>query len=146
MKSHTRVVVIGGGVVGCSVLYHLTKFGWTDVVLLERFGHLGGLVAEVFEQVGPHWYHRIDAQFRREEMSALKEIVEGLSLVEVAGYGVRETNRMDGILFELDGGRFLMLRASGTEPVVRIYAEAEEPSAAARLASEGESLLRRALA
>ena len=36
MKSHARVVVIGGGVVGCSVLYHLTKFGWKDVVLLER--------------------------------------------------------------------------------------------------------------
>ncbi|SLN17893.1 4-methylaminobutanoate oxidase (formaldehyde-forming) [Pseudoruegeria aquimaris] len=36
MKSHAKVVVIGGGVVGCSVLYHLTKFGWTDVVLLER--------------------------------------------------------------------------------------------------------------
>ena len=36
MKSHVRVAVIGGGVVGCSVLYHLTKFGWTDVVLIER--------------------------------------------------------------------------------------------------------------
>ena len=36
MKSHAQVVVIGGGVVGCSVLYHLTKFGWTDVLLLER--------------------------------------------------------------------------------------------------------------
>ncbi|MDA4846047.1 GcvT family protein [Hoeflea poritis] len=36
MKSHAKVVVIGGGVVGCSVLYHLTRFGWTDVVLLER--------------------------------------------------------------------------------------------------------------
>ncbi|MBS0396203.1 MAG: GcvT family protein, partial [Proteobacteria bacterium] len=36
MKSHARVVVIGGGVVGCSVLYHLTKLGWTDVVLCER--------------------------------------------------------------------------------------------------------------
>ncbi|WP_420347946.1 GcvT family protein [Pelagibius sp.] len=36
MKSHTQVVVIGGGVVGCSVLYHLTKAGWKDVVLLER--------------------------------------------------------------------------------------------------------------
>ncbi|MBO0139611.1 GcvT family protein [Agrobacterium sp. Ap1] len=36
MKSHARVVVIGGGVVGCSILYHLTKFGWTDVVLVER--------------------------------------------------------------------------------------------------------------
>src|SRR5262245_16624547 len=36
MKSHARVVVIGGGVVGCSVLYHLTKLGWTDVVVVER--------------------------------------------------------------------------------------------------------------
>ncbi len=36
MKSHYRVVVIGGGVVGCSVLYHLAKFGWKDVALLER--------------------------------------------------------------------------------------------------------------
>ena len=36
MRSHAQVVVIGGGVVGCSVLYHLTKFGWKDVVLVER--------------------------------------------------------------------------------------------------------------
>ena len=36
MKSHYRVVVIGGGVVGASVLYHLAKFGWTDVCLVER--------------------------------------------------------------------------------------------------------------
>ncbi|MBU9699954.1 FAD-dependent oxidoreductase [Rhodobacteraceae bacterium HSP-20] len=36
MKSHAQVVVIGGGLVGCSILYHLTKLGWTDVVLLER--------------------------------------------------------------------------------------------------------------
>ena len=36
MKSHYRVIVIGGGVVGCSVLYHLAKFGWKDVTLLER--------------------------------------------------------------------------------------------------------------
>lgn len=36
MKSHAQVVVIGGGVVGCSVLYHLAKLGWTDVVLCER--------------------------------------------------------------------------------------------------------------
>ncbi len=36
MKSHAQAVVIGGGVVGCSVLYHLTKLGWKDCVLLER--------------------------------------------------------------------------------------------------------------
>lgn len=36
MKTHAQVVVIGGGVVGCSVIYHLTKLGWKDVVLIER--------------------------------------------------------------------------------------------------------------
>ncbi len=36
MKSHYKVVVIGGGVVGASVLYHLAKFGWKDVCLIER--------------------------------------------------------------------------------------------------------------
>ena len=36
MKSHYRAVVIGGGVVGASVLYHLTRFGWSDVALIER--------------------------------------------------------------------------------------------------------------
>ena len=36
MKTHTRVVVIGGGAVGVSTLYHLTKKGWSDVALVER--------------------------------------------------------------------------------------------------------------
>src|SRR6185295_16721352 len=36
LPSRARVVIIGGGVVGCSVAYHLAKRGWTDVVLLER--------------------------------------------------------------------------------------------------------------
>ena len=52
----TKVIVIGGGVVGCSVAYHLAKFGWKDVVLLERdqltsgtTWHAAGLVS----QLGP---------------------------------------------------------------------------------------------
>jgi dimethylglycine dehydrogenase len=36
MKTHTRAVVIGGGIAGCSTLYHLTREGWNDVVLVER--------------------------------------------------------------------------------------------------------------
>lgn len=36
MRTHTQAVVIGGGLVGCSILYHLAKLGWTDAVLLER--------------------------------------------------------------------------------------------------------------
>ena len=36
MQSQARVVIIGGGIAGCSVLYHLAKLGWTDLVLLEK--------------------------------------------------------------------------------------------------------------
>ncbi|PHP68671.1 dehydrogenase [Zhengella mangrovi] len=36
MRTHAQAVVIGGGVIGCSILYHLAKLGWTDIVLLER--------------------------------------------------------------------------------------------------------------
>jgi len=36
MQTHAKVVIIGGGVVGCSILFHLAKFGWKDVVLIER--------------------------------------------------------------------------------------------------------------
>ena len=36
MEKHAKVVVIGGGVVGCSILYHLSKFGLKDCILLER--------------------------------------------------------------------------------------------------------------
>ena len=36
IPAKARAVIIGGGVVGCSIAYHLGKLGWTDVVLLER--------------------------------------------------------------------------------------------------------------
>src|SRR5210317_646700 len=56
IPKNTKVVVIGGGVIGCSVAYHLTKFGWKDVVVLERdqltsgtTWHAAGLVS----QIGP---------------------------------------------------------------------------------------------
>ncbi|MEX3014754.1 FAD-dependent oxidoreductase [Gymnodinialimonas hymeniacidonis] len=54
VPSHARVVIVGGGVIGCSVAYHLTKLSWTDVVLLERkkltsgtTWHAAGLIAQL---------------------------------------------------------------------------------------------------
>src|SRR6056297_3437960 len=54
LPTQARVVIIGGGVVGCSVAYHLTKLGWTDVVLLERKAltsgttwHAAGLIGQL---------------------------------------------------------------------------------------------------
>src|SRR5512141_1820378 len=57
VPTHARAVVIGGGIVGCSVAYHLTKLGWTDVVLLEQgrlscgtTWHAAGLVGQLRAQ------------------------------------------------------------------------------------------------
>src|SRR6185437_8767465 len=60
-----RAVVIGGGVIGCSCLYHLAKQGWTDSLLVEQFQlthgstwHSAGLFAELKELTGndPGWH------------------------------------------------------------------------------------------
>ena len=54
LPKRTRVVIVGGGVVGCSIAYHLTKMGWQDVVLLERqkltsgtTWHAAGLIGQL---------------------------------------------------------------------------------------------------
>ena len=54
LPTHARAVIIGGGVIGCSVAYHLAKLGWSDVVLLERkqltsgtTWHAAGLIAQL---------------------------------------------------------------------------------------------------
>ena len=54
LPRHARAVIIGGGVVGCSVAYHLGKLGWQDVILLERkqltsgtTWHAAGLIGQL---------------------------------------------------------------------------------------------------
>jgi glycine/D-amino acid oxidase-like deaminating enzyme len=54
LPKKAKAVVIGGGVIGCSIAYHLTKIGWTDVVLLERqqltsgtTWHAAGLIGQL---------------------------------------------------------------------------------------------------
>ena len=54
ISDRARVVIIGGGIIGCSVAYHLAKLGWKDIVLLERkkltsgtTWHAAGLIAQL---------------------------------------------------------------------------------------------------
>ena len=65
MKTHARVVVIGGGVTGCSVLYHLASAGWTDCLLIERSEltsgstwHAAGGTAALAASATMTWLHR----------------------------------------------------------------------------------------
>ena len=65
MKAHARVVVIGGGVTGCSVLYHLARAGWTDCLLIERSEltsgstwHAAGGTGALAPSATMTWLHR----------------------------------------------------------------------------------------
>src|SRR6202050_2192237 len=58
LPKRARVVIVGGGVIGCSVAYHLTKMGWNDIVLLERkqltsgtTWHAAGLVGQLRQSI-----------------------------------------------------------------------------------------------
>jgi 4-methylaminobutanoate oxidase (formaldehyde-forming) len=77
LPSHARVVVIGGGIAGCSVAYHLTRLGWRDVILLERRDvscgttwHAAGLVGQLrathnltrLAKYGADLYERLEAE------------------------------------------------------------------------------------
>jgi 4-methylaminobutanoate oxidase (formaldehyde-forming) len=77
LPSHARVVVVGGGIAGCSVAYHLARLGWTDVVLLERRDiscgttwHAAGLVGQLratqnltrLARYGADLYERLEAE------------------------------------------------------------------------------------
>jgi glycine cleavage system aminomethyltransferase T/glycine/D-amino acid oxidase-like deaminating enzyme len=53
LPTRARVVVVGGGVIGCSVAYHLTQLGWTDVLLLEQGSLSGGTTWHAAGLVGP---------------------------------------------------------------------------------------------
>ena len=77
LPKHARVVIIGGGIHGCSVAYHLAKEGWKDIVLLERkqltcgtTWHAAGLVGRLqgghsttaFAQYGSDLFQELEKQ------------------------------------------------------------------------------------
>ncbi|MER3402087.1 MAG: phosphoglucosamine mutase [Armatimonadota bacterium] len=104
---------------------------------------LSELVESVFQITGPYFYHRIDAHFERDQMPELRERLKELTLEKVLDVSVATRDTLDGIKHILEDGTWLLLRASGTEPVVRIYAEARAPDSARHLAEEGHHILKR---
>ncbi len=103
---------------------------------------LSELVDEVFAITGPYHYYRIDAHFERSQMPALREQLQSLELREVLNTPVAERDTLDGIKHILEDGSWVLMRASGTEPVVRIYAEARTPDGARHLAEQGHFILK----
>jgi dimethylglycine dehydrogenase len=74
VKSHARVVVIGGGIAGCSTLYHLTREGWTDVVLLERDELTSGSTWHAAAQVTQFGGNQTMVALKRHSINLYREL------------------------------------------------------------------------
>ncbi|HEX9951676.1 MAG TPA: phosphoglucomutase/phosphomannomutase family protein [Rubricoccaceae bacterium] len=92
-------------------------------MMVKRERTLSGLVRELMDEFGPHYQSRQDLHTTpARKDSALASLgSEGFS--EIAGAAVTKTETLDGFKFRTDGG-WLLFRPSGTEPVLRVYAEA----------------------
>ncbi|MCP3689379.1 MAG: FAD-dependent oxidoreductase [Gammaproteobacteria bacterium] len=74
LKSHARVVVIGGGIAGCSTLYHLTQEGWTDVVLVERDELTSGSTWHAAAQVTQFGANQTMVALKRHSINLYREL------------------------------------------------------------------------
>lgn len=81
------------------------------------------LLADLYAKVGPHEYDRVDITVRTEEKDAIEARVQASKPATIAGLRVESRDTVDGYRFHLEGGWWLLMRFSGTEPLLRIYAE-----------------------
>jgi phosphomannomutase len=88
------------------------------------------------EKLGPHHYERWDVTFDPNQRDSIQARVRGASPSSLAGRRVESIDTRDGVRFVLQGGYWALVRFSGTEPLIRIYAEAESLGEAAALLGE----------
>ena len=100
------------------------------------------LLAGLEKKYGPHHYARIDAHFPLEKRAALMAFCKENPPAKLLKSPVVEVKSYDGVKFIAQDGSWLMLRGSGTEPILRIYAEAKSDAAAAALLKLGVRLTR----
>jgi phosphomannomutase len=125
-----------------------------DLFLAERAAGrwpVSSAIAAFHEIAGPSWYRRIDVHVERAAYAAVKHhlLVElaDRSPTELAGEPVARTLPLDtgdGFKFWLPDGSWLLVRASGTEPLVRVYTEATTEPLQEALLAAGERLVREA--
>ena len=124
-------ILIGGeesGGIGIPSLHIPERDGlFNGLLLAEICGHykksLGELVADLEKQFGAHKYERFDFHTTdARKKTVLAKAKKGFS--NIAGLKVHATVTNDGYKYHLEGGAWLMIRTSGTEPLLRYYAEA----------------------
>ena len=101
------------------------------------------ILAKLEKQFGPHHYGRIDTHYPLEKRAALMDFLKTNPPAKLLRSPLAEVKTFDGVKFVAADSSWLMLRGSGTEPVLRTYAEAKSDADAQKLLKLGVTLTRR---
>ncbi len=112
-----------------------------EMLAMERIS-VNRIYARLEKEFGPHRYARFDAQYPLEKRAALMEFLKTCPPKKLLRSPLAKVDARDGVKFVAEDSTWLMLRSSGTEPVLRIYAEAKSDAGVQQLLKLGVSLLR----
>ena len=113
-----------------------------EMLAVERVP-VGKLLARLEKEFGPHRYGRIDTHFPLEKRGALMEYLQRNPPDRLLRSPLADVKTYDGVKFVAQDSSWLMLRGSGTEPILRIYAEAKSDADAAKLLKLGVALTKK---
>ncbi len=117
------------------------------LILLEMIGERGKSLKRLVEEdlwgtVGFHCYDRRDLHLTEDVIGEVRARVKAVEPTSLAGIPVAEIDRMDGTRFNFEDGSWLLVRPSGTEPVVRVYSESTSCDKVQALLDEGVAMCR----
>jgi phosphomannomutase len=98
------------------------------------------LIAYLYSLVGPHYYDRIDVQLLPEQRDAAIARVKSSKPEQIAGLKVTHIDTLDGFRYVLEDGGWLLIRFSGTEPLIRIYTETTNHALVQAILADGQKL------
>ncbi len=98
------------------------------------------LIDYLYQKVGPHYYQRVDIIFPEAERQAIIDRVRNYARGTIDNVKIADVDTTDGYRFNLADNTWLLIRFSGTEPLLRIYNETDSPERAARLLEIGKQI------
>jgi len=98
------------------------------------------LIDYLYSIVGPHYYDRIDVHTSAEKREAVRDRVRDAQPKSIAGLKVTDIDTLDGFRYSLEDGGWLLIRFSGTEPLIRIYTETTHQDKVQEILSAGREI------
>jgi phosphomannomutase len=150
-KMRQTAVLIGGEESGgLSVIGHIPEKDGilADMLVAEAIAYEGKPLSQLVEEAiaeadGPLYNHRLDLHLTEAHKSAVLSQCTSQPPTEVAGIKVKEVGRKDGIKLYLEEGSWVLLRPSGTEPLIRVYMETNSPEKQTNIAKAMETMIQK---